>query len=207
MRQQTQTITLYKYDELDYSAQQKALAEFGSHEYLHDEENEDTLKAFAQVFPVKIKDWSYDQWRGNVSFEFTGDTEIEDLKGIRLMTYLYNNYFRYLFKGKYYSLWSKTEKSPHNPQYGKLKSRHSKVTFNNDCVFTGYCMDHDTLEPIYKFLKQPDKHTTFYELMNDCLQSWAKAASNDMESYYSEENFKATCEANEWEFLEDGTLN
>ena len=60
------------------------------------------------------------------------------------------------------------------------------------------------LKPIYDFLKAPDD-TTLYELMDRCLDGFFKACRDDMEYQFSEEAFAESCEANDYEFLSDGT--
>lgn len=201
----TKSIQVFKYEELSDSAKQKAIYEYAEHcSYPWTGENQDTLKEFESIFPIKVKDWSYDTWSGHVYFEFTEDDTIADLSGVRLLTYIHNNYYRYLIKGKYYSTYGK--KNADGTYRTSGKNRYSKVIFNNDCVLTGYGIDYDILDPIYTFLKKPDDTMTFHDLMNDCLQSWATACARDMEHYYSEESFIETAEANEWEFHEDGSM-
>jgi hypothetical protein len=64
---------------------------------------------------------------------------------------------------------------------------------------------YEILQPIYDFLKAPD-NTTLYELMIKCLNGFFKACRDDMEYQLSEEAFAESCEANNYEFLSDGTL-
>jgi hypothetical protein len=202
----TVSINVLKYEELSDRAKEKALQNYQSEgDYPWSSENENTLKAFQKIFPIMVKNWEYG-YRNDVNFTFNGDDDIEEMRGIRLATYIYNNYYRELFTGKYYSLWSKKEKSPTNPSVGKLKKRYSKVIMENCCVLTGFCHDDDILEPVYKFLKKPCKNTNFKDLMEDCLEQWVSACGKDHDHYFSEEAFAETCESNEWEFHEDGTM-
>jgi len=119
---------------------------------------------------------------------------VQDMAGIRLATYIINNYGYGLYKPKnYYSRDCK-------------KKRQSRILTDNSCVLTGYYVDEEILEPIYTFLKYPDCHTTFRLLIRKCLNNFFEACSNDMEEYQSEERFKEESQANEWEYLSDGTL-
>jgi hypothetical protein len=54
-------------------------------------------------------------------------------------------------------------------------------------------------------MKKPD-HRTFRDLMEECLESWISACTNDYEHYYSKEHFAEMCEGNEWEFDEYGNF-
>ncbi|ALA48005.1 hypothetical protein SUNDANCE_189 [Brevibacillus phage Sundance] len=206
MNMRTIKVGIYNYDELSNKAKAKALHEWCDSEYLPSEENEKTLNVFETIFPIKVDTWYYSGCGSHISFTFLESDEIEEMTGVRLATYIYNNYYNQLFKGKYYSLWSKKEKSLNNPNIGKLKQRYSKVTFETSCVLTGYYMDESILKPIYDFLKKPCKHTTFKELMYECLNGWLLACEKDMQTYYSEGNFIEICEINEWEFFVDGRI-
>lgn len=196
----TITKEVFTINELSDSAKEKAHYDHCSNDsYAWAGDNEAVLKEFTKIFPVKITKWEYGN-QNYINFNFTDDEDIENLSGIRLLKYLHNNYYNELFKGKYFSKGNYID--------GKYyyKSRHSKVIMSNSCVLTGYCIDDDILEPIYKFLKNPCKHTTFNDLLYDCLQSWVYACRNDFEAYYSMESFEETAEINNWEYYEDGTM-
>ena len=64
----------------------------------------------------------------------------------------------------------------------------------------------DILKPIYDFLKAPDKHTNLHDLMDECIGSFFRFCSRDVEDCTDEEAFERDCEANGYEFLSDGTL-
>lgn len=196
MRTLTTTKEVYRFEELSHSAKQNALYQFQCNDtYPSNVENKEVLEAFTNIFPVKVKDWEYGSYRNDhISFSFTADDDIENLSGVRLATYIYNNYFHDLFKGKFY----------YKKYY--FKSRKSKVFFDNCCPLTGYYIDMEMLDPVYDFLKKPTNGITFYDLMEECLNNWVSACTKDMEGYYSEENLKEAAEANNWEFYEDGTL-
>jgi len=196
----TATINIYTVKELSEEARQKAYYNWcGNNDYPWGEDNENTLKEFEKVFPIKIRSWEYGDRGEHISFIFEGDEDIENLTGIRLMKYIYNNYYDNLFKGKYYSKVKYV-----NGTY-TYKHRYSKIVKDNCCVLTGYSMDYDILQPIYDYLKKPDNRT-FKELLDDCLQSWLKACSTDYEDYYSWDSFLEESEVNEWEYTENGDI-
>jgi hypothetical protein len=194
----TITREVFTVKELLESAKEKAHYNYCSNDsYAWAGENEAVLKEFTKIFPVSITKWEYG-YQNFICFRFTDDEDIENLSGIRLLKYLYNNYYSRLFKGKYFY------KS--NYANGQHKYRHSRIIMDNCCVLTGYCIDDDILEPIYKFLKNPCKHITFNDLLDDCLQSWVIACSKDYEAYYDIEHFEEIAKINNWEFYEDGTM-
>lgn len=194
----TISVNIYSFDELSKKAKEKALEHFRNSDiYFWSIENEKTLEEFAKVFPVNIKEWEYG-YRNYINFNLTCDDKIAELKGIRLMKYLYKNYEHILFKPKF--LHTKIIGSENNI------TGHAKLLKDNCCVLTGYCIDDDILKPIYDFLKNPKDSITFQDLMGDCLQSWVYACNKEYEYAYSDEGIRGHIEANEYEFLEDGTL-
>lgn len=198
MKTITKTYEVYSYDELDESAKETALAEFYSDEYFWGDDNKSVLDRFEEIFPIEVKNWEYGDCGAFVSFEFSYNySEVKELTGIRLLKYLVNNYYHALFTAKYISKYTNNHKHI---------SRHSKCQVDNCCVLTGYYIDHAILDPIYKFLKNPDKNTTFYDLMNYCLQSWVSACQVDYEYQYSREGIEQTIEANEYLFTSNGKL-
>lgn len=102
-------IKLYKFDELSKDAQKKAIDNFRNNSvdtsFIYDDAH-NTVKAFNDVFGTNtgLNSW-LDCSCSNI------DNNLLELKGLRLRTYIINNFWNSLFKGKYFSLWSKTEKS------------------------------------------------------------------------------------------------
>ena len=195
-------VKIYKYDELSDSAKENARQwwiECESQDHAWSKENRETLDVFCALFPVKVSDWEYG-YRNYINFSMTCNDEIETLSGWRLATYIWNNYRRDLFKGKYYSTSGKCIDGKYH-----YKSRHSKIILDNCCVLTGYCIDDDILKPIYDFLNRPDSQT-FYDLMNDCLQSWVYACQDEYEHALSDESAEDAIRANEYEFTKDGSI-
>lgn len=190
MREITEQI--FRVTELNEKALEKAHSDWQERQYYFGSENESTLNKFIEQFDLELNNYNYDGCGGSVDWDFKLDEEIENLSGIRLLTYLHNNYFNILFKGKYY--------------YKNRKHRHAKTILDNCCTLTGYYMDNEILNPIYDFMKKPKKETTFHDLINECMESWIEACNTDYNFYYSEEYFIEESEANECEYYEDGTL-
>lgn len=194
MKTVTRTYKTYNLHELTIEAQAKAHDHWAeNNEYAWDVENRATLQAFERVFNIRAERWSYDSCNYTYYFTSHNGEEEDNLKGTRLLKYIVNNYWDELYSPKTY--WSRNHKKRHK----------SRIFVNNDYVLTGYCLDYEILKPIYDFLKAPD-NATLYELIDRCLNSFFKACMNDMKDYYSEEAFAESCEANNYEFLYDGTV-
>lgn len=196
---------IYTYEELSVDAKETALNSFyNSGDYPWSSDNIETLRAFEKIFPINVSDWEYGGGRcPYTSSDFTDEDCIKDLSGIRLRTYIYNNCFSDLFKGKHY--YTKGAYGI-NSKYS-YKYRVSKVIFEeNSCPLTGYYMDCNILKPIYDFLKKPREYIDFGSLLRDCLESWIRACEEDFTSYFCEETFIDDCGANEREFLENGEM-
>ena len=195
-------IKVYPFDELSEDAQEKAHNEFLSEgSYFWGDDNQKTLDAFCDVFPITAKDWEYghrNYINGNMP---TADIDTEkayyDFTDIRLLKYIVNNYWHYLYKRKFIGCLKSKEKF--TPVY-------SHCQWENCCVLTGYGIDDDILQPIYDFLKKPDKTSTFEDILQDCLESWIIACQRDYEYSCSREYFIEHIAANEYEFTEDGKL-
>jgi len=189
------TIKLFTIGELSEEAQNKAYSNWrGSEYYTGDGENRKTLDAFARLFRIRVKNWEYGAHGGYVKFYFTDDNNVMgEMSGIRLLKWLYNNIYEEIFPTKYY--WGKKTG----------KKRRSKIMREANCPLTGYCIDEDILEPIYRFLERPDD-TAFYDLLDQCFESWAGACSRDVEFCLSFENFMETAEINGYEYLGCGNF-
>ena len=199
----TKVISLFTLDELDNEARKRAYdAWLQCYSYPWFDENRQVLKAFENVFPVRIREYNYgDCGSAVVRFEMTCDEEVESLTGQRLATYIWNNYKPALYKGKYYSTKGKANAD------GKYtyQFRHSRVILSTDCVLTGFWLDNEILGPIYDFLRKPDARN-FSKLMEDCFYSWLWACCHDLEESMTFEAFESEADANEWEFDEQGNL-
>ena len=203
----TKTIEIYSLDELTERAQRNAYQNwlnkgYGVNHWQH--ENRQALDKFFEHFPCGVSR------RGN--YEFTESEQIANLSGVRLATYLWNNYKIILFKGKYFGNLKNGQKETRHPRIESqwlkdveryFKPYHSAIILETSCVLTGYWIDDEILKPIYDFLKKPDS-TDFKQLLYECFQSWEQACERDDEHQSSFEAFKDDCAANEFEFLENG---
>jgi hypothetical protein len=207
-------VKLYKFEELSEEAKEKAIEKWrNSGTDFHGDEYRDTLKKFEESFPIKVKDWSIDPWGGSyINSYFTGDDDIKELSGIRLMKYLWNNYQakQFFSRGQRYQVHSREKISHARIRSEKLKngyynSYYSAITLEAGCVLTGCGVDYDILNPIYKFLESPDNRT-FESLLEECLESWRKSWEKEMEYQNSDEYISEEIIANECDFTEDGEM-
>ena len=194
------TINVYEFNELNDAAKEHALSKYqSSNDYPWNDENSDVLNAFEKIFPIKVTDYEYG-YRNDISFEFTGHGEIEGMAGIRLMKYIYNNFYNEFTQGKYYSTQGYYDE---NKKY-HYKFKHSKIQRNNH--LTGYYIEEDILKPIIDFLKEPNDNIDFNDLMNSCLYAWVHACDNDYQNTLTMEYYEEHAMANEYEFNEDGNM-
>jgi hypothetical protein len=197
-----ETINIYGIKELSEEARNRAFHNFYSAEvYPYEDKNEEVLNKFENIFPIEVNNWSYGGYSNYIRFNMTCDDGISELKEIRLLKYIWNNYKDNIFKGKYYSTNGYYDK---NNKY-HYKYRHSKIILNTDCVLTGYYLDMDILQSIYDFLNKPSD-ISFKELMEKCLNSWINTCNKDYENYFSMENFIEMSENNNWEYTKEGDL-
>jgi hypothetical protein len=206
---------VYKFSELGEPAKQKALDKLRIESYERpgwDEENINSMKAFAEIFPIKLTNWSVGGSMEYVSFGFETDREeIEELSAQRLSTYIWNNYKNSLYKGKFYNGLYGYNKSITHKRVKTVKYKngnignyyYSAITFDNNCPLTGYCGDHSLLDPIYEFMKKP-RNITFRELLEECFEKWIKYFNEDRDYQSSDEFLEEEAEANEYEFTQDG---
>ena len=202
-------VKLYSFDELSEEAKEKAISYFRDSEssdpYFIQDANK-TFERFADIFSIHWRNIEYrEPYRNEYDIKLNDD--ILHLTGQRLATYIWNNYKRDLFKGKYYSLWSKKDVSfkHHKNGHPVLKTRYSKIFLSNSCVLTGVCYDEDILTPIYEFLDNP-LDIDFETLLNDCIYSLCHSVESEIEYRLSDEAIIETIQDNEYEFTEDGEL-
>ncbi len=184
---------VFKFSELDEKAKQKAI---NQHRDVIAEcdfwegENQDCLKEFCKVFPAKIT---------RDGLRYAGECE---LTGVRLATHIWNNYRSQIYKPKYYSICN-----GHKNCVGiNSKHRYSKIQLDeHGCPLTGFYLDNEILSPIFDFMRKPD-NSDFSDLINQCYSAWEKAIEADREFQLSDEMVIEGIEANEYEFLKDGSL-
>lgn len=202
MKEYTITKTAYTFDELTEQAKKVAYQEWLQsvcYEFISDDsERESTLDEFCRIFDVSLDGWEVDSCRYNFRFS-TNETNIEEVSGLRLARYIWNNYAHYIKTGKFYS-----GKISYNPFH--CATRNSKVIMSmNDCPLTGVCYDCDILQPIIDCLTYKKVYNDAKELFNDCLDNFFKSWQEDIKYRESFEFFEEETFMNDWEYNADGT--
>lgn len=203
---------IYKFDELTETAKETAIQYYRNNlmdnSFIYDDAHS-TVKAFHKLFGTKE---SGGRW---LEINTAGiDDNVLNLDGLRLQKYIWNNFGKELYKGKYYSLWSETEISykHHKEGHPVLKFRHSKVMFENSCVLTGMAWDDAILSPVYELLdnysfkKDYNSYLDYETLLNDCIASLEKAIDEDIESRNGADFISEEIRINGYEFTKDGHI-
>ena len=150
-------------------------------------------KPFCNLFRIVCTNYRYDSCTYAYRFYTKHEADTEELSGVRLLAYLYNNFHAELYKPKVY--WTKDRK----------KRRRSRISVTCECPFTGVVSDEIILQPLMDFMRSPDTRN-FKELMRDCLENFFRSCRDDCEYCESEEYFTDESHKNNWEYLIDGTL-
>lgn len=183
---------VFKFDELSDKAKEKAIDLLRSNENPWDRENFQALQEFCKIFPARIN--------RDGDLQYCGDVQ---LKGYRLATYIRNNYGSYIFKPKQYWICD----GRLNTVGVNSKHRDSKVFVIEDgCPLTGFWMDNEILKPVFEFLRNPGVTTDFEDLIIECSRAYDRACEKDFAFQTSNEQTIETIQANEYEFLKDGSL-
>lgn len=199
----TYTIKTYYFNELSEEAKQKAF-EKDRNSILNDIYNDEfcaTLEAFEKIFNISVYRWEV--YPNYYTFDFhqkDGDNADEINDPLRLAAYVWNNYARYIKKGKFYSTAGKYIDGKYT-----CKFRHSRVMLEMDnCPLTGVCFDNDILAPIIDCLEYKRFFHTYDDLITDCLNKFFETWRDCLEYSESFEFYEGEAIANEWEYLEDG---
>ena len=195
---ETITVNLYSFDELSERAQQRAIdrereARYSDVEYPYHGETYDTLNAFCERFYVDWED--YGLYNSNIGANRIRLDNYEGLSGLRLRTYLVNNFSDVLSQRKTYG------------KYGG-KRRASRIIYEEtDCPFTAYCMDYTILQPIRDFIAKPTANTDYKGLIEDCLHEFSKAWNDEIEQWYSDECIREDLQCRDHvQYEEDGDI-
>lgn len=142
-----------------------------------------SLKEFASFYDAD-PDWCIGIFPDRGEYiRFSLSDDAGELSGVRLWKYLENNYSEYASK--------------YTGKRGK--------TLDGNCPFSGMLYDEILLDEIRGFMKKPDSRT-FNELLDDCGHKLLTAIHEDVEYIYSDAGLFDLCQANEYEFTENGAI-
>lgn len=195
----TNTYKVYTFDELSNEAKEKFIdkrrdfeAEFWADEML------DCMKRAMDWMNIDIDDYQFDcTGRGYINLSV--DDEAEDLTGIRAYKWIVNNCFKDVDKKKMYWL-----------DFPRDKTRTSNIEskdWMDNCTFSGVIYDFavkDAWEEWCAELKNG-----FEPSVRDFLDKLENQYLNELSEEYDgfdEPEARDIAEANNYEFLEDGTI-
>lgn len=194
-RKQYRTVRtkVYKFEGLTEEGKEEAIKKWRTQiiidqDFPFIDEYQESLKKFMDIFPVE------NGRRGDLLWDerIRHSDEIRELKGKRLVAYLWNHYGHVIYKPKFY--------------YHDGRHRHSKCQVEYSCPLTGMGSDHALLDPIVQYISSPSMwHLDFEQLMDECESSWEQAIQKEEEYRLSDESIREEINANEYEFLADGT--
>lgn len=192
----TVEIKIYEFSELSEKARERALEKYNNPE--PEVGIWEILKEFEKHFNLKVESRDLERYF-RIHFYNDDDECISSMEGERLYKYIQNNFHNTLFERKEYRIVK---------DYGYTgKKRVSKILYKEmECPFTGLWLDEFLLDPIREFMRNIEYGITLEDLMERCVSNLVENYKEYIEYLESEENFKADCECNGWEFMEDGTM-
>lgn len=195
MRTETRTITIYKFDELSEEAKEKVVGELREDE-MRDflDELVDCMKSAMNTMGITIKNYSIDiDGSGYIDLLVCDD----GLEGIKAYKYITNDLFEYVNKKKfYYKGWEKRRKS-------NLDSK----DWMDNCPFSGMCCDYAVKNAWVNWCSELRKGNspTVCDFLHELEYQYLHEIANAYHSF-DKDDARELAEANDYEFLEDGTI-
>jgi 6-pyruvoyl-tetrahydropterin synthase len=184
----TLTIELFKFNELTDDVKAEIIekyrdkASFNEYRASYNEFN-NSKKAFLNVFG--LNEIGYSICYINLP------SEVDKLTGIRLATYIWNNYSQHLEKKRV--------------NYHKSKSKFSNIYKDRSCALTGYIYDDYFTQGIWSFLKTPCPNTTLADLIKSCVKKADSKREDDVDNaYYNDTLIIENLEKLDCDYLADG---
>ena len=210
-------LKVFEIDELQDQAKKRAIDHYRTNyldnSFIYDDAHE-TVKKFNEIFGTSE---GYNSWLDVIIPDL--ENQCKELTSLRLRTWIINNYWSYLFKGKYYGKLvpnfkdgKKIPKSKEYPIGQRHVKRYSNVIFNNDCVLTGVCYDLSMLAPIYEFLEWDRKQNLYYsnltleDLILDCFSELKKDIESEIDARNEDEYIIEEIQANNYQYLKNGVI-
>ena len=129
MRTVQRTYTLFGIAELEDEARQRAYTDWlaKGNDYPYASENCDTLEAFCNLFRIVCTNYRYDSCTYAYRFYTKHEADTEELSGVRLLAYLYNNFHAGLYKPR--SIGRRPQEKAQEPYL-----RHLRMPLHGRCV-------------------------------------------------------------------------
>lgn len=196
MRTETTITKIYTFDELSEKAKEKAVDD--AREF----EAETRLDDLVSCMGVAMDEMGISVKHYYIGLDGSGyirlDAENDDLEGVRAYSYIVNNFFNTVDKKKFYF-----DKDWNN----RRKSNLERKDWLDNCPFTGWCYDFavkDAWENWCNDLRKGNSPSV-RDFLDELEQAYLKEQHNE---YYNfdKEDARDLADANEYEYLEDGTL-
>jgi len=171
-------LKVYPFDELSEEAKEKALQNYASDaEYFWGDDAIKSLEEFMKHFNCELSHYSINWGEGyGNSIQISIPGYMKDISEIELSDYIKD-------MGSF-----------------NLKT----LNGNGDCKFTGLCFDEDAGDGARKAFF--DGVRDLYDILYAGYESWYSSCNSDFEYQCSMEGYAEHCEANEYEFDEEGDM-
>lgn len=189
-------VKVYEFDELSEKAKERAVEKYNYPE--PDVSIWKIIKEFETHFGLKVESRDLERYF-KIRFDNDDYDDICSLTGERLYRYIQNNFHDTLYEKKAYRIV--------RDHIYTGKKRVSRIMYEEtECPFTGLWLDDFLLDPIREFMNKIEYGITFEELMERSVSNLVSGYKEYMEYLESEEHFAEDCEANGYEFFEDGMM-
>lgn len=174
----TITKNVYQFSELSDEAKQTALEKNAeTEEYFWGRDAITSLEKFAEHFNCTLKNYQID-WTEKYRNEVKFDVP------------------------EYVQDWTEKELKAQILSMGKFNKKTLKGI--GECKFTGVCFDEDAADGAREAFFKGERDIK--EILYAGYESWYKSCNADYEYQLSEEGYAEHCEANDYEFYEDGEM-
>jgi len=199
-------VKLYRFDELSKDKQDKIIEKAQSDNMFYWDEVRPEIDALSDIAYTMGADKKVDYEFSTCSpshIEFSFDDIADDLKDIRALKYIYNNFISPFVKGKYYS----TNGKYINGKY-TYKKRYSKAIKEFSSI-SGLYIDFVVHDIYLEYINNIKKHVSFSvaDFIEDVEDKLCKTILEAAEEYDSEENWRERLLEDDREiYNSDGTI-
>lgn len=200
MRKVIKEINVYSYDELKGDARKSVFKWFKENymDWVIDEFIAST-KETVKCLGLTVTDYEFFEDGGHVYFDYDYPYRIENIRGARAYAFIQNNFFSHVDKRRYMGVL----KVYSDKDYTHLPDK----DWMENCCFTGNDTDHvlkNTWDEFVEEVRQ-GKNPSVLDFILDLSTEYVEAYLKEVRSY-SDECAREEADANEMEFLEDGSL-
>lgn len=190
-------IKLFKFNELSESAQAKAIETYRNNNF-DVPWQEEIFQSFKKVFEsaeIKLLDYRLSpDFTSYIKIDLDRNDPVYNLSGARALAWLENNLLCKLRITRMEYLKNRLQNFKYGYRIGKIK----------DCPFTGYCADDDFINCLVESVKNGDCIGEAFKIR--MVEKYCELIQAEIDYQNSEEYIIESFEANDYEFLECGTM-